>query len=94
MIDVEAIARPGCGWASILLGGAAVAILGPIAARLGLAARSVNETVDPTSVHDRRKDGRIRMDCSSPFAMAGLIGLKDRFDLAFGNDTDCDRHGS
>ena len=39
------------------------------------------------------KDGRIRMDCSSPYAMASLIGLKDRFDIAFGNDTDCDRHG-
>src|SRR5262245_26756873 len=38
-------------------------------------------------------DGKIRMDCSSPYAMAGLIGLKDRYDIAFGNDTDCDRHG-
>ena len=38
-------------------------------------------------------DGKIRMDCSSPYAMAGLIGLKDRFDVAFGNDTDFDRHG-
>ena len=39
------------------------------------------------------KDGKIRMDCSSPPAMAGLIGLKDRYDIAFGNDTDFDRHG-
>ena len=39
------------------------------------------------------QDGKIRMDCSSPYAMAGLIGLKDRFDIAFGNDPDCDRHG-
>ena len=39
------------------------------------------------------KDGKIRMDCSSPYAMARLIGLKDTFDVAFGNDPDCDRHG-
>ena len=50
--------------------------------------------VDPTfGFMTVDKDGKIRMDCSSPYAMASLIGLKDRFDIAFGNDTDCDRHG-
>ena len=54
----------------------------------------VNETVDPSfRFMCVDKDGKIRMDCSSPAAMAGLIGLKDRYDIAFGNDTDFDRHG-
>jgi phosphoglucomutase len=54
----------------------------------------VNRTVDPTfSFMTLDKDGKIRMDCSSPYAMAGLIKLKDKFDVAFGNDTDTDRHG-
>ncbi len=54
----------------------------------------MNPIVDPTfSFMTLDKDGKIRMDCSSPYAMAGLIGLKDRFDVAFGNDADADRHG-
>ena len=54
----------------------------------------VNDTVDPTfRFMSLDWDGKIRMDCSSPYAMATLIGLKDRFDIAFGNDTDGDRHG-
>ena len=54
----------------------------------------MNPVVDPTfSFMTLDKDGKIRMDCSSPYAMAGLIGLKDRFDVAFGNDADADRHG-
>jgi phosphoglucomutase len=54
----------------------------------------VNTAVDPTfSFMTVDKDGKIRMDCSSPYAMASLIGLKDRFDIAFGNDPDYDRHG-
>src|SRR5690606_25545057 len=54
----------------------------------------VNRRVDPTfAFMTVDKDGKIRMDCSSPYAMAGLIGLKDRFDIAFGNDPDFDRHG-
>lgn len=54
----------------------------------------VNYAVDPTfPVHDLDKDGKIRMDCSSPWAMASLIGHKDKFDVAVANDPDNDRHG-
>src|SRR5213078_4768987 len=60
----------------------------------GLDLTVVNRTVDPTfGFMTVDKDGKIRTDCSSPWAMAGLIALKDRFDLAFGNDADSDRHG-
>ncbi|MBA2484561.1 MAG: alpha-D-glucose phosphate-specific phosphoglucomutase [Nitrospira sp.] len=76
------------------LGGAAVAYWRPLAERYGLNIQIVNEAVDPTfGFMTLDWDGKIRMDCSSPHAMASLIGLKDRFDLAFGNDTDTDRHG-
>jgi len=76
------------------LGGAAVAYWRPLAERYGLDLQIVNETVDPTfRFMTLDWDGKIRMDCSSPYAMAALITLKDRFDLAFGNDTDTDRHG-
>lgn len=76
------------------LGGAAVAYWARIAERYGLDLTVVNELVDPTfRFMPTDWDGRIRMDCSSPFAMAGLIALRDRFDIAFGNDTDTDRHG-
>jgi len=76
------------------LGGAAVDFWDPIAERYGLSIEVVNRAVDPTfSFMTLDKDGKIRMDCSSPYAMAGLIKLKDKFDIAFGNDTDVDRHG-
>lgn len=76
------------------LGGAAVAYWHPLAERYGLDLQIVNEAVDPTfRFMTLDWDGKIRMDCSSPYAMASLIKLKDRFDLAFGNDTDTDRHG-
>jgi len=66
----------------------------PIAERYGLNLEVVNDVVDPTfSFMTADRDGKIRMDCSSPYAMASLIQLKDRFDIAFGNDTDVDRHG-
>jgi phosphoglucomutase len=94
VVDVDAIRSAGLHLGVDPLGGAAVAFWAPIAARLGLNLEVVNDVVDPTfGFMSVDKDGRIRMDCSSPYAMAGLIGLKDRFDLAFGNDTDCDRHG-
>ena len=65
-----------------------------IAERYGLDLTVVNPTVDPTfGFMTVDQDGKIRMDCSSPYAMASLVELKDRFDLAFGNDTDADRHG-
>jgi phosphoglucomutase len=76
------------------LGGAGVAYWAPIVERYGVQVEVVNDTVDPTfRFVPLDWDGKIRMDCSSPYAMAGLIALKDRFDIAFGNDTDHDRHG-
>jgi phosphoglucomutase len=76
------------------LGGASVGFWKPIAERFGIDLEVVNGTVDPTfRFMSVDWDGKIRMDCSSPYAMANLIGLKDRFDVAFGNDTDADRHG-
>ena len=76
------------------LGGAGVAYWGPLVERYGIAIEIVNTTVDPAfGFMSLDWDGKIRMDCSSPYAMAKLIALKDRFDIAFGNDTDHDRHG-
>jgi len=76
------------------LGGAGVHYWGPIAERYKLDLTIVNEIVDPTfSFMTVDWDGQIRMDPSSPYAMQGLIGLKDRFDIAFACDTDHDRHG-
>ena len=76
------------------LGGASVAYWKPIAERYGLDITIVNPNVDPTfSFMTVDHDGKIRMDCSSPYAMASLVKLKDRFDIAFGNDPDADRHG-
>jgi phosphoglucomutase len=76
------------------LGGSNIAYWKPIAERYGLDLTVVNERVDPTfSFMPVDHDGKIRMDCSSPYAMANLVALKDRYDLAFGNDTDSDRHG-
>jgi phosphoglucomutase len=76
------------------LGGASVAFWAPIAERYKLDLNVVNPYVDPTfSFMTLDHDGKIRMDCSSPYAMASLIKLKDKFDIAFGNDPDVDRHG-
>ena len=76
------------------LGGAGVAFWAPIAETYGLNIEVVNPYADPTfGFMTVDHDGKIRMDCSSPYAMAGLIGLKDQFDIAFGNDADFDRHG-
>jgi phosphoglucomutase len=76
------------------LGGAGVHYWGPITERYGFQVDVVNKEVDPTfRFMTADWDGKIRMDCSSPYAMAGLIALKDRFDLAVANDTDHDRHG-
>lgn len=76
------------------MGGAGLAYWEPIAETYGLDIEVVNPGVDPTfSFMTVDKDGKIRMDCSSPSAMAGLIGMKDRYDIAFGNDPDYDRHG-
>ena len=76
------------------LGGAAVGYWEPIQARYGLELTVVDARVDPTfSFMSVDHDGKIRMDCSSPYAMANLVRLKDRFQVAFGNDADADRHG-
>jgi phosphoglucomutase len=76
------------------LGGASVAFWSPIADRFGIHVQLVNDRVDPTfAFMSMDWDGQIRMDCSSCYAMANLIELKDRFDIAFGNDPDADRHG-
>ena len=94
VIDMQAIASAGLRIGVDPLGGAAVGFWKPIAERYGLKLEVVNDVVDPTfSFMTADRDGRIRMDCSSPYAMASLIQLKDRFDIAFGNDTDVDRHG-
>jgi phosphoglucomutase len=94
VIDMEAIRAAGIKLGVDPLGGASVAYWHPIAEQYGLSLDVVNDAVDPTfAFMTVDKDGKIRMDCSSPYAMAGLIGLKDRYDIAFGNDTDADRHG-
>ena len=94
VIDMAVIAREKLKIGVDPLGGAAVDFWDPIAEHYGLTLEVVNRAVDPTfSFMTLDKDGKIRMDCSSPYAMAGLINLKDQFDIAFGNDTDVDRHG-
>ena len=94
VIDMERIAASGLKLAVDPLGGAAVDYWEPIAERYNLSIEIVNPFVDPTfGFMTLDKDGKIRMDCSSPYAMQGLIDLKDKFDIAFGNDTDVDRHG-
>jgi phosphoglucomutase len=94
VVDMEAIAKAGVKIGVDPMGGAGIHFWKPIAETYGLDLEVVNESVDPTfSFMCVDKDGKIRMDCSSPSAMNGLIGLKDRFDIAFGNDPDYDRHG-
>jgi phosphoglucomutase len=94
VVDMEAIARGKLRIGVDPMGGSNVAFWAPIAARYGLDVTVVNPRVDPTfSFMTLDHDGKIRMDCSSPYAMAGLIAMKDRFDVAFGNDADSDRHG-
>ena len=94
IVDMEAIRAAGLKLAVDPLGGAAVHYWEPINAIYGLDIAVVNPTVDPTfSFMTVDHDGKIRMDCSSPYAMARLIGLKDRYQVAFANDPDSDRHG-
>ncbi len=94
VIDMQAIAAAGIHIGVDPLGGSGLAYWDVIADTYGVNIEMVNRKVDPTfSFMTLDKDGKIRMDCSSPCAMAGLIGLKDRFDVAIGNDPDYDRHG-
>jgi phosphoglucomutase len=94
IIDMEVIRASGVKIGIDPLGGAAVHYWAPIIERYKIAATVVNDVVDPTfrfMTYDW--DGKIRMDCSSPYAMTRLIALRDKFDVAFANDTDSDRHG-
>jgi phosphoglucomutase len=94
IIDMDAIRASSIRIGVDPLGGAAVGFWGVIADTYKLNLTVVNDAVDPAfGFMTVDKDGKIRMDCSSPYAMAGLIGLKERFDIAFGNDPDVDRHG-
>ena len=94
VIDLEAIRSAGVKIGVDPLGGAAAAYWQPLAERYGIDITVVNPKIDPTfAFMTLDHDGKIRMDCSSPYAMAGLVELKDRFDIAFGNDPDSDRHG-
>ena len=94
VIDMEAIRAASLKLGVDPLGGAGVAYWGRISARHGIHIEVVNTRVDPTfGFMTVDHDGKIRMDCSSPYAMASLVGLKDRFQVAFANDADADRHG-
>ncbi|MGQ0665894.1 MAG: phosphoglucomutase (alpha-D-glucose-1,6-bisphosphate-dependent) [Nitrospiraceae bacterium] len=94
VVDMEAIKSVKLKLGVDPLGGSGVAYWRPIAERYGLNIDVVNPTVDPAfRFMPLDWDGKIRMDCSSPYAMANLILLKDRYDVAFGNDADNDRHG-
>ncbi len=94
ILDLDLAAAAGMSIGVDPLGGSGLAYWDPIADRYGLRLTVVNRAVDPTfSFMTVDKDGKIRMDCSSPYAMASLIGHRERFDLAFGNDPDFDRHG-
>jgi phosphoglucomutase len=94
IVDLALIKSSGVNIGVDPLGGAAVHFWQPIVDRYGIKATVVNNLVDPTfRFMTADWDGKIRMDCSSPFAMASLIQMRDKFDVAFANDTDADRHG-
>jgi phosphoglucomutase len=94
IIDIDCIRSAGIRMGADPLGGASVHYWEPIKMLYGLDITLVNSVVDPAfSFMTLDHDGKIRMDCSSPYAMAGLVGLKDQFEIAFANDTDADRHG-
>ena len=94
VIDMEAIRKAGVKIGIDPLGGASLAYWQPIADRYGLNIDVVNKKVDPQfAFMTLDHDGKIRMDCSSPYAMAGLVKLKDDFAIAWGCDPDSDRHG-
>ena len=94
VVDMEAIRSAGLRLGVDPMGGSSLPYWEPISERHGVSIEVVNKLVDPTfGFMTVDKDGKIRMDCSSPYAMARLIELRDRFDVAFGNDPDSDRHG-
>jgi len=94
VVDMDAIRDAHLKIGADPLGGASLPYWDPINSIYGLEIEVVNRKIDPTfSFMTVDHDGKIRMDCSSPYAMARLVGLKNQFQLAFGNDTDADRHG-
>ena len=94
VVDIDVIRDAGVTIGVDPLGGASLPYWQAIAARHGLKVTIVNSAIDPAfSFMTLDHDGRIRMDCSSPYAMAGLVALKDRFQVSVGNDPDADRHG-
>ena len=94
VVDMDSIRNAGLRLAVDPLGGAALRYWEPINSIYGIDITVVNPTMDPTfSFMPVDHDGRIRMDCSSPYAMARLVGLKDQYQVAFANDPDSDRHG-
>jgi phosphoglucomutase len=94
VVDMDAIRVAGVRIGIDPLGGAAVNYWQPLIERYRIAATVVNDAVDPTfRFMSVDWDGKIRMDCSSPYAMTRLVGMRDKFDIAFANDTDADRHG-
>jgi phosphoglucomutase len=94
VVDMAAIRAAGVRIGIDPLGGAAIDFWPAIIARYGIAATVVDDTIDPTfRFMTADWDGKIRMDCSSPYAMTRLVALRERFDIGFANDTDVDRHG-
>lgn len=94
VIDFDAIRKAGISIGVDPMGGAGLPYWKPIAQHYELDLTVVNERIEPDfRFMPLDHDGKIRMDCSSPYAMNGLLAIKDRFDIAFGNDTDADRHG-
>ena len=94
VIDMEAIAKAKVRIGVDPMGGSGIDYWGPIAQRYGLDITLVNDRVDPSfAFMPLDKDGKIRMDCSSPYAMTNLLQLQDDFDISVGNDPDYDRHG-
>ncbi|HNV54530.1 MAG TPA: phosphoglucomutase (alpha-D-glucose-1,6-bisphosphate-dependent), partial [Pseudomonadales bacterium] len=94
VVEMDTIRASGLKIGADPLGGAGIAYWGAIVERHGVQIEVVNQRIDPAfGFMPLDWDGKIRMDCSSPHAMAGLIALRERFDIAFGNDTDYDRHG-
>lgn len=94
VVNLEAIKGAGLNIGVDPMGGSGLDYWAPISEKYGIQFDVVNPYVDPTfSFMSVDKDGKIRMDCSSPYAMASLIALKDKYDIAFGNDCDYDRHG-
>src|SRR5690606_4161202 len=94
VVDMQVIAASGLKLGVDPMGGSALAVWDTLAAEYGLDLEVVNRNQNPDfAFMPPDHDGKIRMDCSSTAAMANLLKIKDRFDLAFGNDPDADRHG-